>query len=387
MEISTIIKKIYISRKSLEDKATKIILQNYSNDIWEIIEDNEIPQSQNLDPKQVLWLTQSRGEIVKGCPGTDESYPCCRYQVINHTMNCPLNCTYCILQFYLNQPATVIYTNFDDIAMELSIKLNKQKNRFIRIGTGELGDSLALKGSRLFAGKIIEMFQNFPNAMFEIKSKLTNTDDLYEIPHKGNIVFSWSMNPQEIVNKEESMADSISQRLQAAKKAQKKGFLTGFHFDPILHYENWQEIYGNLIDEIYSTIDPDKIPWISMGSLRFPPSMKDKIIERYPNTKIPYGEMIKGVDGKTRYARPVRVPIYQFIYNKLISIKNPPFIYFCMESPLVWKEVMGFVPESNDHLDWMFADSIFKRFNLISKQPKMIDFQDALNLDGTKFPR
>lgn len=384
MEITNIIKKIYISRNSLSDETTDLILQDYPEAQIKILEFGQIPEH-GLDPKQVLWLTQSKGEVVKGCPGTEKSYLCCRYQVINHTMNCPLNCTYCILQFYLNQPATVIYTNFDDIVNELRSKLEKQSNRFIRIGTGELGDSLALKGSRLFAGKVMELFREFPNAMFEIKSKLTITDELFDIPHIGNIIFSWSINPQEVVDKEESMADSITQRLQAAKKAQNKGFLTGFHFDPILHYENWQKIYNNVIDEIYSTINPEKIPWISMGSLRFPPSMKDKIIDRYPNTKIPYAEMIKGMDGKMRYARPVRVPIYKFIYDKLTSIPNPPFIYFCMESPLVWQEVMGFVPDSNDHLDWMFADSIFKRFNLISNQPKMEDFQDALNLDGTEF--
>ncbi len=379
------IRKIYISRPSLKDSATEQILQEYPRDICEIITDDEIPSPQGLDPKQVLWLTRSKGDIVKGCPGTEKSYLCCRYQVINHTMNCPLNCTYCILQFYLNQPATVIYTNFDEIARELRTKITRQSNRFIRIGTGELGDSLALKGSRLFAGKLIDLFQEFPNAIFEIKSKLTITDNLLDLPHRGNIVFSWSMNPQEIINREESMADTISQRLATAKKAQDKGFLTGFHFDPILHYENWQEIYAKVIDQIYSTVDPDKIPWISMGSLRFPPSMKEKIIERYPFTKIPYGEMIKGVDGKMRYARPVRVPIYKFIYEKLTSIPDPPFIYFCMESPLVWQEVMGFSPDSNDHLDWMFADSIYKRFNMIHKQPEMKHYIDALNLDGSEF--
>ncbi|MBN2280204.1 MAG: DNA photolyase [Candidatus Marinimicrobia bacterium] len=384
MDINKTIKKIYISKSSSGSEVTNLILQDHPTAEKIYLENDTLPEFFE-NPKQVLWLTQSKGEIVKGCPGTNKSYLCCRYQVINHTLNCPLNCTYCILQFYLNQPATIIYTNYDDIIHELKKKLNSQPNRFIRIGTGELGDSLALKGSRLFAGKVIELFSEIPNAFFEIKSKLTITDDLLNIPHKGNIVFSWSINPQEIVNREESMADPITLRLQKAKQAQDKGFLTGFHFDPILNYENWQEIYGSVIDQLYSTVDPNKIPWISLGSLRFPPSMKEKIIDRYPDTQIPYGEMIKGMDGKMRYARPVRVPIYQFIYNKLTSISNPPFIYFCMESPLVWQEVMGFAPKSNDHLDWMFADSIFKRFNLKSDPPELENYRDALNLDNTEF--
>ncbi len=132
MDIKKIIQKIYISRCSLSDRATDEILQNFAQEKCEIIDDDTVPAPQGMDPKQVLWLTHSRGGIVKGCPGTEKSYLCCRYQVINHTMNCPLNCTYCILQFYLNQPATVIYTNFDEIAQELRNKLSKQPNQIGR---------------------------------------------------------------------------------------------------------------------------------------------------------------------------------------------------------------------------------------------------------------
>lgn len=385
MQINSIIKKIYISKSSLKDWVTEIILKEYSHEICEVIEDRQIPNHPTYNQKQVLWLTQSKGDIVKGCPGTDKSYLCCRYQVINHTMNCPLNCTYCILQYYLNQPAIVIYTNFDTIIEELKTKLRSQPNRLIRISTGELGDSLAFKGSRLFAAEVFKAFQEFPNVMFEIKSKLTIMDDLFSIPNNGNIVFSWSLNPQDIVDREESMADSISRRLQTAKQAQEMGFLTGFHFDPILCIEDWEKKYNQLIEEIYNTVEQDKIPWISMGSLRFPPSMKDKIIEHYPLTKIVYREMINGMDGKMRYVRPLRVKMYKFIYDKLSNTSNPPFIYFCMESPLVWQEVMGYSPNTNIHLDWMFADSIYNRFNILTRKPNMEYYDNALNLDGSEF--
>jgi len=46
---------------------------------------------------------------------------------------------------------------------------------------------------------------------------------------------------------------------------------------------------------------------------------------------------------------------------------------------------MGSSPESNDHLDWMFAESIYQRFNIISNPPDLRNFQDALNLDGKEF--
>ncbi len=362
------VRKIFVHESTKNDRVTKQILIHYPDCEVEIINEEDVSKIHRLEnSKQILLLTHSKGGVVKGCPGTTKDYLCCKYQIINQTINCPLNCTYCILQFYLNQPATVIYTDFDKIFSELEKKLSRQQKRFIRIGTGELGDSLALYGSRLFAKQAIEFFSTFPDALFEIKSKVTKIDDLLPITHNRHTVFSWSLNPAEIISAEEMNTASLEQRLQSAKKAEIAGFLLGFHFDPIIIHKNWKKLYSNLIDILFSTINPKNIAWISLGSLRFPSEMKAKIISRYPQTKIVYEEMIRGLDGKMRYARPLRVPIYKFIYQKLTTIDNHPFIYFCMENSTVWKEVMGFSPGNNAHLDWMFADSIYKRINGILK--------------------
>jgi len=382
------IKKIFVDKIATDDKLTKNILEYYQD--AEIV---FLPKNKSIhdiasdgNPKHSLYLTHGKAGVIKGCPGTSTDYLCCKYQVINHTQNCPLNCSYCILQFYLNQPATVIYTDVNNILRDLKSKLALQPKRLFRIGTGELGDSLALFGSRLFAKEIIEIIDQMPNVIFEIKSKVVDIDDLLHLKNKKRIVFSWSLNPQKVVDKEESMASTVDERLKAARKAQKAGFLTGFHFDPMLIFPGWEKAYPSLADKLYSYINPSGIAWISMGSLRYPPSMKEKIILQYPDTKIPYGEMIIGNDGKSRYARPVRIPLYKSLYEKLFAVPNPPFIYFCMESALVWNEVMGFAPASNDDLDFRFTKSISTRFkNLISFSPELKNYLDALNLDGNEF--
>lgn len=366
--------RIYITKSALNDPVTEKILKKFPSRIQRIIsDDTAIPSDENLDPKRVLLLTRSRGELVKGCPGTDESYLCCNYQVINQTQNCPMHCSYCILQFYLNQPATVLYTNFHEIFQELKEKLARQPRRFLRVGTGELGDSLAIDGSVRFAIEAIKAFAKIPNALLELKSKTENIDKLQELDHAGHTVLAWSLNPPEIILKNEHKTAQLNQRLSAAKKAAESGYLLAFHFDPILHYPNWEQLYKDVIDELYLHVPPERIAWISMGSLRFPPAMKEKIIERYPKATIPFAEMIHGMDGKMRYARPLRLPMYRVIYEKLTATSNPPFIYFCMESSLVWEEIIGRAPESNAHLDFMFAESLYKRFpGLMTEKPERI---------------
>ena len=371
------LKSIYISESALKDPVTNQIINQLPRRICKIVADdyavaNEI---RGINPKQVLYLTRSKGETVKRCPGTDTSYLCCRYQVINQTLNCPLNCVYCILQYYLNQPATTIYTDFPKIFAELRKKLAAQPKRFFRVGTGELGDSLAYYGSMFFAREAIAIFAEVPNGILELKTKTVNIDDLLTLRHNGHTVLAWSLNPQPLIDEFELNTAPLTQRLNAAAHAAEAGYLLAFHLDPMLIVPNWQSLYDDMLTELYSRIKPQQIAWISLGTLRYPPEMKDKMIAHYPNTVLPFGEMIRGLDGKMRYARPIRVPLYRRIYHKLTAVDLPPFIYFCMESPDVWQEVTGMAPADNAHLDYLFAASLHRRFpGLLPEPPQLSDY-------------
>jgi spore photoproduct lyase len=382
LPVDRFIKKIYITAESAHDELTDEILSAYpyAEKIGigseKYLSENKLPD----DPKRVLLLTRSKGEVVKECPGTAAPYLCCRYQVINQTLNCPLDCTYCILQFYLNQPATVVYTDYRAIMTEIHRKTGNQPQRFFRFGTGELGDSLALSASQFFAVTLIGFFASQTNALLELKTKTDRISRILDQPHHNRTVLSWSLNPPVIKQSEERLAAPVDRRIKAAAEAVKRGFMVGFHFDPIIDIPDWEKHYEALIDELYENIDPARIAWISLGSLRFPPLMKDKIIERYPHSKIPYGELIRGQDQKMRYFRLRRIAFYEFIYRKLNSALNPPFIYFCMESPAVWKSVCGFAPESNAHLDYLFAESLSRRFpGLIAVKPELSVYENAAN--------
>ena len=210
--------RVYITESALQDSVTGDILSKFPSQIQRIIPDdyNFTADVCDLDPKTVLLLARSQGDIVKGCPGTDKSYLCCNYQVINQTQNCPMHCSYCILQFYLNQPATVLYTNYDEIFTELKSKIERQPKRFFRIGTGELGDSLAIDGSVLFAKQAIRVFAEIPNALLELKSKTTDIEDLLHLEHNGHTVLAWSLNPQEIIHQNEFTTAQLIPRLAAA---------------------------------------------------------------------------------------------------------------------------------------------------------------------------
>ena len=233
-----------------------------------------------------------------------------------------------------------------------------------------------------FAEKAVEFFAQLPNAILELKTKSTEIDLLLNLDHKGHTVLAWTLNPQEIITGNELKTAPLTSRLKAAARAVEAGYKLAFHLDPILSHPEWQTLYGSLIDELYSRVPADMIAWISMGTLRYPPSMKEKLIAYYPNNTLPYAEMIRGTDRKMRYARPIRLPMYRFIYDKLTRHSHPPFVYFCMENRAIWESVTGAAPENNAQLDYMFAESLFHRFpGLIPKKPKFKYYEKGFPLE------
>ncbi len=371
------IEKIFVDKKIKDDAFTLEILSRSQGIPVEIIGDMESFKEQisgydaNKGKKNVL-ITSYSGEQVKLCPGTDKNYICCNYHVVNETTNCPLDCSYCILQAYLNNPLLTIYVNLEDMFGEIEALLEKEPDRIWRVGTGELSDSLALDEMTGLSAKLVERFAGRKNLLFELKTK---TVEIANLPRgkAGNFVISWSVNPDSIRKKEEHKTASIRERLAAAAEIIDRGYLAGLHFDPIIVVEDWEKEYLELIDLLEKYLDSTRIAWISMGSLRYPKSLKDIIVTRFPASNIVYGERQPGLDGKERYVRPLRQKVYKAIYDRLMEWDNDLFVYFCMENAPVWKYVMNKEPVDAGEVDFMFAESLYRRFPELALTPPVRD--------------
>ena len=83
-----------------------------------------------------------KGNFIKHCPCSPETVPCGYYNLNLHT-GCNFGCSYCILQAYLETKDPIFYTNIDD--MERELEAFAPDHPYLRIGTGELSDSLAFE--------------------------------------------------------------------------------------------------------------------------------------------------------------------------------------------------------------------------------------------------
>ncbi|UCD72388.1 MAG: DNA photolyase [Syntrophobacterales bacterium] len=307
--------------------------------------------------KHSLLITRQKGEFVKKCPGTHNRI-CCRYYIINLVVNCPIDCSYCILQGYLNNPAITIYVNIDDLFAQMEEKLSSNSGRIFRLGTGELGDSLAFDEMTHFSTIMVPFFSNKENGIFELKTKTEEVGNLLDLDHRGKTVISWSVNPEKVVEEEELNASTLARRLDAARKCQQRGYHIGLHFDPLIYCPEWERDYREVIEKVFEKIDGKGIIWVSLGGFRFPPYLKPIIGNRFPASKILLGELFPGNDGKLRYLKSIRVGMYREIVRWLREYEPSLFIYLCMESREVWEKVFGWSPKDNKALDNLFAHRV-----------------------------
>ncbi|KXK29149.1 MAG: DNA repair photoproduct lyase [Candidatus Brocadia sinica] len=272
-----------------------------------------------------FYLVRENYDFYKRCPCSSKSASC-GYFIVNLGSGCVYECSYCVLQDYINSPGIILPVNIEDFFLAF-----QNLKHDIRCGSCELTDSLVFDHITGYSPQIVEFFRRYPKSTFEFKTKSDNIGLLTSVPGANNIVVSWSMNPQHIVETVEYFTATLPQRLAAAQKCVDCEYRVAFHFDPIIYYPGWEADYETLIHDIFNAIDGGDIAWISLGTLRMTPRLKKIIENRFPDNTILDEEFFVGHDGKLRYPRDIRA----FIYKNMTSwirrrCKDVP-VYLCME--------------------------------------------------------
>jgi spore photoproduct lyase len=345
------ITRIVLEAEARDYPMTRRVLARLPGVPVEVIRDREALKGPGFD--RSLWLPQAKttlllavqkGPFWRPCPGTRD-YICCGYQVLQVTLNCPMDCTYCVLQGYVNVPAVTVFVNVEDLLEELEARWAETPDQVWRLGTGEFGDSLALDGLTGLNELLIPQFAGRRQAILEIKSKWPALAHLLSLGPNPQVIFAWSLNPQEIIAGEEKYAASLEARLKAAARAVAAGFRVAFHFDPLIYFPGWEEAYRLTVEQLGAAVPSQAIAWISLGGLRFLPPLRQLMFQRFPKSRIAAQEMVLAPDGKLRYFKGLRVEMYSRLREWLTQATPEALLYLCMESPRVWREVFGFTPD------------------------------------------
>jgi spore photoproduct lyase len=285
------------------------------------------------DSKSEIIVRHRRDMYCRPCPAT-KLYCCCNYHTTDVMEGCPYDCTYCILQAYLGHKNIVVSADIESIAGDIRGMIAKGDRR--RLGTGELSDSLALDSLFQFTKIIVPIINDQDIIQFEFKTKSVNIKNLLELNPK-NIVVSWSLNPHEIAVNNELGTASIQARLQAAKTCAEYGYKVAFHFDPIIY--GYDAAYKRLCEELTETVPAAAVEYVSLSTFRAPAKLIEQMRLRPDSPEMLRHDMVRGVDGKLRYFRPLRQAMIGGIVDILRERWSNVFLYLCMEHTSVWEHI------------------------------------------------
>ncbi len=319
----------------------------------------ELSPAEFARSKRHLYLAPFKGQFFKRCPGSRPGLACCNYFVLNWGQQCDMNCSYCYLQSFINSPVMTIYTNLDDALGELrAMNLGEQP---LRVGTGETVDSLSLDDLTLYSHDLIRFFADYPRWTLEFKTKSAKVEQFLGVEHAGNVVVSWSVNPQNIISAEEHLTASLGARLSAARACVERGFKIAFHIDPMIWHPDWETSYGALVDEIATRFTPSELPYMSVGALRFQPEQRAMMRERFGlKSYVTSAETFKSRDGKMRYDERVRQTMFKFVLDRFRAHSADWRIFMCMEAPETWLKTAGASPFRDGRMKDLFDTGVVR---------------------------
>ncbi len=204
----------------------------------------------------------------------------------SHMYNCIYDCRYCFLQGMYSSANYVIFVNFEDFDTALKKTIENNKNSKVTFFSGYDCDSLALENVTGFAKHILSFFKLYPQIEIEFRTKSLQKEPFSSMKPLRNVVIAYSLMPELMSNSLDNKAPPISKRIRVISELASKGWKIGLRFDPLIHGENWKELYQELLYDLYNNISSESIHSVSIGPLRFPKKMFKDIFKLYPNEQL-----------------------------------------------------------------------------------------------------
>ena len=304
------------------------------------------PQALTQTFKVLPQQEQADGKIMGLCPVASPKTLCCNLQTLDVIMNCAFDCSYCSIQTFNDDKIISYKANI----LEQLKKITFDAEKIYHIGTGQASDSLFLGNKENILGQLMDFARANPNVILEFKTKSDRIEFFLQEKIPRNVILTWSLNPQIVIDHEEHKTASLEQRLKAAEQVANKGILVGFHFHPMMFYNQASEDYANIAQRISKSFDPSGVAMVSMGALTFTKKTMNYIRTRPIQSKILQMPM-EEVAGKFSYPEKIKIDLFHGLYQNFKSWHEKVFFYLCMEESHLWPPVFGHKHADNEDFE------------------------------------
>lgn len=315
---------------SLDFKKVKVKYDNY-------------PLLKNPNKKLKLVKTVGDGSIITRfdktpLPNESTDVVCPHFMELKWANGCPFDCAWCYLKGtfrFLSTKTCPRYKDRDKIRDHLLSFFDETvSNGYPKevLNTGELADSLMDESNgNPFSKFIIDLFENQQKHKVLFLTKTVNVKNLLKIPSNYCPIVSFTLNAKMVSDSWEHKAPKTKLRINAARKLDDVGYKVRLRIDPMVPVDGWDKHYTELIDDIFSSLTPERI---TIGSLRGLQSTinnaTDKSWVSYLSERSNWGRKI---DFQTRFE------MYSKIINYMKDNHGFKRVAMCKETIEMWDKL------------------------------------------------
>lgn len=304
-------------------------------------------------PQRELYESATDKPLLGPCPVASPKTVCCQLRTLDAVESCDFGCSYCTIQTFYGDKIV-----FNKNLKEQLERIKLEPDRFYHIGTGQSSDALRWGNRNGILDHLSAFAARHPAILLELKTKSDNIEYFFEHQVASNIVCSWSLNTETIINHEEHFTASLDRRLKAARQVADTGVKVAFHFHPIVYYENWQAEYRKVVEEVLTLFRAEEVAFISYGSVTLIKPVIKEIRKRKLPTKILQMEMVKDPHGKLTYPDDIKLSLFSAINEYFKPWHGKVYRYLCMERSFFWDKLFGWHYETNDEFEKDFGRQV-----------------------------
>lgn len=259
--------------------------------------------------KRTVYVTVNTQKKLSSCnPSADFQFAL--------SSSCPGHCEYCYLQTTQGEkPVIKLYANIEEILALIQKHIDAKLPQVTVFECGSITDPLATEHLTGSLKKCIDFFGTSEFGRLRVITKYDDVDSLLNIDHNGHTKFRISINTDYVITQFEHNTASLKERLQAIDKIATAGYPIGFIIAPIVVYDNWEQEYSILLDNLKASLSsPQQFVTFELIQHRFTANAKNLILKRFPHTKLDLNE-------ETRQLKWGPYGQFKHVYPKELSRK------------------------------------------------------------------
>jgi spore photoproduct lyase len=243
------------------------------------------PRAQNfrLQKKNpaIIVARKNKGHVLAAPEGYglggDHNY------YFSHMLNCIYDCRYCFLQGMYQSAHQVLFINYEDFGEQIRQIAAGHNGQAVWFYSGYDCDSLANDPMTGFTDYFVPLIAGIDNAWMELRTKSTQIRSLLKLPPVARIVTAFSFSDQVSHSRLEHGVPSIGKRIDAMRRLIDAGWKVGLRLDPVVYHADYQVAFTGLLEEIFSSIDPQALHSVSLGSFRLTRDHFRSVAKLYPD--------------------------------------------------------------------------------------------------------